>query len=29
VDTAFLGRAGGDPRSELDRALAYRTANPT
>lgn len=25
----FLDRAGGDPRSQLDRALAYRTANPT
>jgi streptomycin 6-kinase len=26
---AFLDRAGGDPGSQLDRALAYRTANPT
>jgi len=26
---AFLDRAGGDPRGQLDRALAYRTANPT
>lgn len=25
----YLRRAGGDPGSQLDRALAYRTANPT
>jgi aminoglycoside phosphotransferase (APT) family kinase protein len=28
VLTAFLGRTGGDPLGQLDRAVAYRSADP-